>query len=175
MKRRRQWGVRSGEGDDIGCAGASRCVFIRAAAVAGIKEGGRAWFEKEEARMKKGGVVQRRRVAEAGTQTDAPLRGDASDATDATDAALMRGVAAWRARVRAAMAALAAVVDEEAGGDAADATDAPGAPGATDAPDAPGGAPLRGGESDEAAEARLRRELGCLGGEEDELSEYSAL
>ena len=117
--------------------------------------------------MKKGGVVRGKRAA--GTQTDAPLRGDSPlrvDATDATDAALVRGVAAWRARVRAAMAALAAVVDEEPlRGGAADA------PGATGAPSPFGGAR----ESDEAAEARLRRELGCLGGDEEELSEYSGV
>ena len=155
---------------------AARCVFIRAAAVAGIKEGARHAGEKEETRMKKGGVVRGKRAA--GTQTDAPLRGDSPlrvDATDATDAALVLGVAAWRARVRAAMAALAAVVDEEPlrGG----APDAPGATGAADAPGATGAPSPFGGarESDEAAEARLRRELGCLGGDEEELSEYSGV
>ena len=143
-------------------------------------------------KKREGGGARR---AEAGTQTeDAPLRGDengGSDvmcATGATDVPLrgdaIRGgvgrcawadetgssVAAWRARVRAAMAVLAAVVDEEAGGDATGAADATVAGDAADATDAP--APPKGGgggESDEAAEARLRRELGCLGsGSEDD-------
>ena len=126
------------------------------------------------------------RRAEAGTQTeDVPLRGGATDAARGGVGRCASGEetaslgAAWRARVRAAMAVLAAVVDEEGGatvaGDATvmgDATVAIGAADASVAPIAPG---CGAGESDEAAEARLRRELGCLGSgseEEDEAARF---